>query len=339
MLYDCLLLIYGMLIMFYSLMAWVFREKWADRTHRLIVCLLVLLCLECVKDIPFIMQRNIYSSQNDHLLSSVDMIVVPLYIMILYELLRPGTLTRKRVYVCISPFVLMAVLYFFTHLDVFYYVQLALSAICGTGALVWTTIEISRYQKRLKEKYSYTDNIDLRWLRAILYAFYLILGLWVAACLNFDEIVMNILYLCGTLVLWILISYFMSRHESVLDEFEEETLPDSPQENDDLLGQKLDHYMREDKAYLNPNLKLSDVASAMASNRTYISNYINHNLGTTFYDYVNSFRVEHACKLLTTTDKTVAVIAEESGFNSSQSFIRVYTKSKGLSPTEYRKGR
>ena len=341
MLYDCLLLIYGMLIIFYSLMAWIFKDKWGDRVYRMMVCLMVILCIGCIKDIPFLFERSIYCEENDHLLSAIDMVVVPMYILIMYELLRPGLLTRLKAYLSVSPFILLAVLYVLTRVDLFYYILLVISIIFGTTALVWTTIEIPKYQTRLKQRYSYTDNIDLRWLRGIVYAFYFILGLWVVACVKFDEVVINILYLCGTLVLGMFISYFMNRHESVLAEFEDAPIPmdDSSAEKDDLLGRNLDVYMREGKAYLNPNLKLSDLATAMATNRTYISNFINHQLGTTFYDYVNSFRVEHACGLLTQTDKTISVIAEESGFNSPQSFIRVYTRIKGLSPTEYRKGR
>ena len=87
--YDCLLLIYGMLIMFYSLMAWIFKDKWGDRVYRMMVCLMVILCIGCIKDIPFLFDRSIYCEENDHLLSAIDMVVVPMYILIMYELLRP----------------------------------------------------------------------------------------------------------------------------------------------------------------------------------------------------------------------------------------------------------
>ena len=89
MLYDCLFLIYGMLIIFYSLMAWIFKGKWGDRVYRMMVCLMVILCIGCIKDIPFLFDRSIYWEENDHLLSSIDMVVVPMYILIMYELLRP----------------------------------------------------------------------------------------------------------------------------------------------------------------------------------------------------------------------------------------------------------
>lgn len=37
------------------------------------------------------------------------------------------------------------------------------------------------------------------------------------------------------------------------------------------------------------------------------------------------------------SDESIVLIAEKSGFNSSQSFIRVFSKIKHTSPTKYRK--
>ena len=45
------------------------------------------------------------------------------------------------------------------------------------------------------------------------------------------------------------------------------------------------------------------------------------------------------CKQLDCTDDKIVQIAETSGFNSAQAFIRVFTKIKGISPSKYRKER
>ena len=89
--------------------------------------------------------------------------------------------------------------------------------------------------------------------------------------------------------------------------------------------------------FLNPNLKVSDIATEIGTNRTYVSAFFNKEAECTFYDYVNRYRIEYACNLLTNSKENIVQIAEKSGFNSSQSFIRVFSKIKGTSPTKYRK--
>lgn len=46
-----------------------------------------------------------------------------------------------------------------------------------------------------------------------------------------------------------------------------------------------------EKVYLNLKLNIVELAMAVGTNRTYISNYINQQLHTTFYEYVNKWRL------------------------------------------------
>lgn len=69
------------------------------------------------------------------------------------------------------------------------------------------------------------------------------------------------------------------------------------------------------------------------------SNYLNQQLRTTFYDYVNQWRVARAKELLATRpDLSVEQVAEQSGFNSLTSFRRYFTKAVGTTPSKWRKG-
>ncbi|MCU6711924.1 AraC family transcriptional regulator [Paenibacillus sp. J5C_2022] len=58
--------------------------------------------------------------------------------------------------------------------------------------------------------------------------------------------------------------------------------------------------------------------------------------GIHFTDFLHELRVRHACALLRATDMPIADVAEESGFGSYSSFVRVFHKTKGLSPKDYR---
>ena len=101
--------------------------------------------------------------------------------------------------------------------------------------------------------------------------------------------------------------------------------------------EKLRVLFEEKQLYLNPSLTLSDLAKQMNTNRSYISSYINVQLDTTFYDFVNSYRLRHAAQLLTSNhEMTIADVAEQSGFNSLSTFRRSFSKHYGCTPIVYR---
>lgn len=160
----------------------------------------------------------------------------------------------------------------------------------------------------------------------------------------YADYIIEALYMSISLVVWIFINYYIYKHESVLDELSDNQYTDV---QDAITSDRKDSYIRKhitdlfenEKIYLNPNLKVSDIAAAIGTNRTYISAYFNKETQCTFYDYVNRFRIEYACKQLDCTDDKIVQIAEISGFNSAQAFIRVFTKIKGISPSKYRKER
>ena len=106
----------------------------------------------------------------------------------------------------------------------------------------------------------------------------------------------------------------------------------------DLLEQKLAQLLDEERVWMNPHLTLSDLAMQVGTNRTYLSNYLNNTLQTTFYDYINGYRLRAALKLLDAgvQEMTMAELAESCGFNSTSTFRRVFVRATGCSFVEYR---
>lgn len=160
----------------------------------------------------------------------------------------------------------------------------------------------------------------------------------------YADYIIEALYMSISLVVWIFINYYIYKHESVLEEQSDSQHIDMQDDTatitkDSHIGNRITVLFEKEKVYLNPNLKVSDIAAAIGTNRTYISAYFNKETQCTFYDYVNRFRIEYACKQLDCTDDKIVQIAETSGFNSAQAFIRVFTKIKGISPSKYRKER
>lgn len=146
------------------------------------------------------------------------------------------------------------------------------------------------------------------------------------------------------MLLWTFNSYFLYRHESVIDELNqgyrversdllESTAIESPKTDLDEIIHSL--FVKE-KIFLNPRLKLSDVARMAGTNRTYLSRFFNNDKDSTFYEYVNTLRVDYASELLSSTTMSIEDIAEKSGFNSRTSFYRVFLSIKGISPSQYR---
>lgn len=306
---------------------------------RLVAVLMIVLALQCIKDLFFIVPEEDSNPNMWMIMTSVDMVAVPLYAFLLIELCRPGHLTRRMMVVHEVPFVLFPVLFIITHNRFFYYADVVYAGIYGFGAALWAVMTIPKYHKLLKQRFSYEENINLNWLRYILLSFFVVLSLWIADCytINFD---IEAVYMVGSIVIWMHICYFIYRHESVIKELSEPIIPEESvavsEDNVIGLSERILNLFDKELIYLNPKLSLSDVAAMVNSNRTYVSRFFNDNHGKTFFEFVNEYRVKYAMTLLKTSDEKLDVIAEQSGFNSRQSFHRVFRKMTGQSPERYR---
>ena len=108
--------------------------------------------------------------------------------------------------------------------------------------------------------------------------------------------------------------------------------------NEDLV--QLKKYMMDEKPFLNPALTIQDIAQEINVPVRELSVLINHQLGQHFYDFVNTYRIEQAMKILKDPSKSKLTILEilyEVGFNSKSSFNTAFRKHIGKTPTEFRK--
>ena len=105
--------------------------------------------------------------------------------------------------------------------------------------------------------------------------------------------------------------------------------------NDELMD-RIRQLMEQQQLYLNSDLKLEDVASALGLNRSYVSNCINLHTGDSFSQFVNGYRIEYAKQVLRSKpDTKVTSLYISAGFSSEQSFYRNFKSFTGMTPKEW----
>ncbi|WP_321375357.1 AraC family transcriptional regulator [uncultured Draconibacterium sp.] len=104
------------------------------------------------------------------------------------------------------------------------------------------------------------------------------------------------------------------------------------------IDKKMEECMSTKKLFLNVDLTLPELARHIGTNRSYLSRYFNEYLKQSYSLYVNSKRIEYACKLIKESDEelVLSTIYEICGFNSNASFYRWFKDICNMSPQKYR---
>jgi len=106
---------------------------------------------------------------------------------------------------------------------------------------------------------------------------------------------------------------------------------------DTLIG-RIEHAMRNDNLFLQPELSLVSLCEQVGTNRTYASKAIKDATGCNFSDYVNRFRLEYALEMMKQLPKDQIVIqniAVQCGCGSIQTFYRYFKLFYNETPTQW----
>lgn len=106
-----------------------------------------------------------------------------------------------------------------------------------------------------------------------------------------------------------------------------------------LLSARLKKCLMEEKLYLQPQFRLSDLAEKMNIKAYRLSEVINRGLKTNFYELINGLRLDHAKALLSDpkyNSMSILGIAMDSGFNSKSVFNDYFRHHVGMPPSEFR---
>lgn len=384
--------------MFHLVMACMFFYRHCSRLKIYVSVLMLTIVAQYVKDLIFIGNTYYGSRLEEQYASSIDLLTLPMYAIVLVEACRPLWMNWSRAFCFYIPFVVLMVTFWVHPVPLAYHAMHFAAILCAVFILLWALRELPRFERALKEEYSYAEYINLHWLRGVILLFFCLLMLWVydsmASGVRYDN-----LFLFNSLVMWIAAcfcfyrqsvvinavkSYFVApsedNAETNLDAAENDldkamahleaaeadqnaphahTQPESvaetvaepqpvaeqpvepePEElklqQEAAFAERMYLLFEKEHVYLNPRLRLSELAMLLGTNRTYLSQYFNQNCERTFYDFVNDYRIHHAKLLLHSTDDTLETIAMNSGFNSLSTFRRAFVQREGMSPIEFR---
>ena len=99
--------------------------------------------------------------------------------------------------------------------------------------------------------------------------------------------------------------------------------------------------MEEQKPYLQPGFSLQSLAKLLKVQPHHLTQTLNENLGTSFFELTAQYRIAEAQALLRhldTRDLTIEDIAERVGYLSKSAFNAAFKKQTGMTPTGWRSG-
>lgn len=102
-----------------------------------------------------------------------------------------------------------------------------------------------------------------------------------------------------------------------------------------VFADRLDHLLQEH--FTRPGFRLSDLCASLKISTRYASQLFRQHLNTSFRERLAHYRLQHAKKLLNTSDDPLYLIAEQCGFKNYQRLSEAFKRSEGVPPGQYRR--
>lgn len=211
------------------------------------------------------------------------------------------------------------------------------------------------YKKRITSlKSNSADNrmLQLSWIRII--AILLLISMGISILRLSTELVVGVAYfevfdvlryvVFVTLIGFFGLKYGVVYHPEVSLEVAatEKKYKHSPLKEADIgvFVDRIGRFFEENEAYLRSDFSLSILSEAVQIPKHHLSQLINAEMGTTFYDLVNAKRVEFAMRRIregSQLNLSLEGIGYESGFNSKSAFFHHFKKHTGKTPGKFKK--
>jgi AraC-like DNA-binding protein len=232
--------------------------------------------------------------------------------------------------------------------------RIILLQVSGFVYVLWALWLLQRHKRNISQEFSYEERINLNWLRYFIYG---LAAIWLIIVVTKSDY-----YIFGGAAVFIVfLGYFGIRQARIFTPANQnqtgpvleipvpaEVIENNPRrkyassgvtgEMSTEIHQRLVQLMQEEKLYTEPDLSLSMLADKIKVHPNYLSQVINEIEGKTFFEYINSLRVEEFKRLAALPESrqfTIMSLAYDCGFNSKSSFNKNFKKATGLSPSEY----
>lgn len=225
------------------------------------------------------------------------------------------------------------------------------STVLVISAVVYTTVSLVKLQGHKKKKSvpQHPETVSLIWLdywiKGITSVFAMVILITVlreGLGLNIGKSIDNVFY-TALILLTIVLGYFgIARHgifsamNKTIFEPKKSKAPKLAQVEVQRISEAIRNKMTNDKLYLNPKLTLTELANAADTTANNLSEFFNQHQNTSFYDFVNDYRVEEfKSKASENQEYSILGLAYDSGFNSKSSFYTIFKRETGMTPSEF----
>lgn len=187
---------------------------------------------------------------------------------------------------------------------------------------------IRRYREFIGDYSSDTYRNSLGWLATIQTLILICVPLPFAALLiGLNSAALSVFAWLGAIPYFV--NYLLLCYNLLNDNYlmirPEDTEEDTPDKSVAIDRKTLDRYLRDAKPYLNPQLRITDLAVQLNSNRTYLSVFINREYGMNFCRLINRYRLkelERMCLLPSNAAKDNMELVLAAGFTGYRSYLR-----------------
>lgn len=254
------------------------------------------------------------------------------YTVFIFELTMPGWTTTRRVLLTCLPFAALTLSYILWPTRLLLNCYVAFLVVYALSILAIAFYKAQKYIRYIRNNYSNIDEIDISWLKYVFFFFIVGQLSWLFTSLEGKALVDTIYYVT-TIAMWQLALHYSLNLKPIT--IVAEPVSDSRSYN---FADTINEVMEQQELYLNYDLTINDLAKAIGTNRTYLSQYFNTVKHTTFYDYINQLRITKKSIPLMQQhpEYTLEYVAAKSGFKSISTFRRAFLKLTGSNPRQYR---
>lgn len=318
-----------------------------NMTHCVGVFMLIW-ALQCFIYLPSIFLYGYNETENGYDLCFliVLMLNTPAQYAVMYAIVQKSVDLLRMITVLGLPYLILATWYAVVPLSISGRLPVYIATVLAAAEIVYLLLRYAReynlYVQRVRSEYSETTNREIFWSWSCFMGFafqaflYLLYQYYWSPVIEYSYMAFSIgnaAYLC----------YCVSKQKPLDSDVVEdipvtEVVDEKTEEKAyfSVIEQKLTRLCEENLLYLEPDLTREKLCLRLSIGRTYLSLYL-RSRGLTYYQYINSLRVDYAVRLMQDNpDMSIREISELSGFRSQTTFRKVFQEVMGCLPSEVR---